>query len=279
MNYHYLRYLARTGITHLHPYRREATAALLARLELRPGEQVLEIGCGSGATLVEIALRHPVQLQGIDLLEEMLEVAQRRVAFCGLLEQIQLQQGRKNAPLPFPDASFDKVYCESVLGVQDAAAARQMLQEIYRVLKPGGRFVANEAIWKPGVTTDRIAAINRDGLADFGLRQASAEPWALPDWLALFRELGFTVGDHLLLAKLLETFGVPEDGPQPAGLRRSETLTRLLQLKSLLHPALLRERRRYRRLLDRHRGDGQYIEARLFTLFKAREVPDEAALP
>lgn len=279
MNYQYLRYLARTGITHLHPHRREATTALIAQLDLRPGEQVLEIGCGSGATLVEIALRHPVQLQGLDLLEEMLEVARQRVARCGLSERIQLQPGRENVPLQFPDASFDKVYCESVLGFQDAAAARHMLQEIYRVLKPGGRFVANEAIWKSGVTADRIAAINRDGLEDFGLRQASAEPWALPDWLALFRELGFTVGDHPLLAKLLEAFGVPEDRPQPAGIRRSETLTSLLQLKSLLHPALLRERRRYRQLLDRHRGDGQYIEAHLFTLLKAREIYDEAALP
>lgn len=279
MNYQYLRYLARTGITHLHPHRREATAALIARLELRPGERVLEIGCGSGATLVEIALRHPVQLQGIDLLEEMLAVARQRAALSGLSERIRLQQGRENAPLPFPDATFDKAYCESVLGIQDAAAARHMLREISRVLKPDGRFVANEAIWKTGVTADRSAAINRDGLADFGLRQASAEPWALPDWLRIFRNHGFTVADHPLLADLPASSGALPTRPQPGKLWRSESLTRWLSIKSLLHPVLLRERRRYRQLLHRHRGDGQFIEARLFTLLKAREISDEAALP
>ena len=279
MNYQYLRYLARTGITYLHPHRREATELLIAQLDLRPGEQVLEIGCGSGATLVEIALRYPVQLRGIDLLEEMLAVARRRVRLCGLTGRIQLQQGRENIPLPFADASFDKVYCESVLGIQDAASAQLMLGEIYRVLKPGGRFVTNEAIWKTGIPEDRIATINRAGLSNFGLRQASEEPWTLPNWLALFRTHGFTAIACPLLADLPRASGTLPVRPQPGKRWRSEALTRMLQLKSLLHPGLLRERRRYRQLLHQHRGDGQFVEARLFTLLKTRKVFDEAALP
>jgi len=57
--------------------------------------------------------------------------------------------------------------------------------EIFRVLKPGARFVANEAVWRAGVSAERVAAVNAACLADFGVRQASAEPWALPDYRRL----------------------------------------------------------------------------------------------
>ena len=77
---------------------------------------------------------------------------------------------------------------------------KALLREILRVLKPGGRYVANEAIWRTGVPADTIAAINAACLADFGLRMASDLPWALDEWLGVMKGAGFKVVSSDLLA-------------------------------------------------------------------------------
>ncbi len=91
------------------------------------GKEVLEIGCGTGMILKEIApfAKHA---KGIDISPGMLEHAERR----GLDVQV-----GSATELPFEDGSFDVAYSFKVLAhVQDISKA---MQEVARVLRPGGR--------------------------------------------------------------------------------------------------------------------------------------------
>jgi SAM-dependent methyltransferase len=95
------------------------------------GERVLEVGCGTGCDLLQFA-RHGALATGVDITPRHLELARQRV---GNLATVVRGDGRN---LPFPDASFDYVYSHGVLHHSDEP--RKVVQEIFRVLRPGGRF-------------------------------------------------------------------------------------------------------------------------------------------
>src|SRR5207249_7452994 len=133
---------------------------LIARLDLRSGLRVLDVGCGTGETIVRLARYQQARLDGVDVLADMLRVARLRLRLVGLRGRTRLYRVIPGERFPFPDATYDRIYTESVLGIQDEAGAAAMLGEIFRVLKPGGRYVANEAIWRTGVPAERVASVN-----------------------------------------------------------------------------------------------------------------------
>ena len=86
---------------------------LAANLVLQPGERLLEIGCGVGAVLGQIALSHPqTQLSGIDISPEQIARAHRHLDALGLgatsPNPVELVVG-DGAALPWPDGHFDRV--------------------------------------------------------------------------------------------------------------------------------------------------------------------------
>jgi SAM-dependent methyltransferase len=95
------------------------------------GQRVLEIGCGTGCDLLQFA-KHGAVATGVDITPRHLELARQRVG-----DQATVVRG-DGRTLPFPDASFDYVYSHGVLHHSDEP--RQVIQEIFRVLRPGGRF-------------------------------------------------------------------------------------------------------------------------------------------
>jgi SAM-dependent methyltransferase len=150
-----------------------------------------------------------------------------------------------------------------VLAYQDAAAAAAILAEIHRVLRPGGRFVANEAVWREGVAAATVAAINARALADFGLRPSAESAWGVDGWIALMRQAGFTV----LAADLLPPGRRGKEAFCPR-LALTDAYTLLRRARAGLSPRLWAARRVYRRLLAAHREDGKLLEARVFVLEK-----------
>jgi SAM-dependent methyltransferase len=116
---------------------RQMLRTLIEAAGLRPGESVLEVGCGCGAVVRWLARdttqRHPIT--GVDINRYLLREAAALAARDELAEAIELREGNAEA-LPLPDASFDVVISVTVIEETDAD---RMLAEMVRVTKPGGR--------------------------------------------------------------------------------------------------------------------------------------------
>lgn len=107
-------------------------------MELADNESVLEIGFGSGKFFNKFFQQsEELQVYGIDYSEEMIESAKSYNQSAIDSEDLVLKLGNSN-DIPFPDQSFDKVYCNMVIYFWDQP--EQHLKEIHRVLKPSGKF-------------------------------------------------------------------------------------------------------------------------------------------
>jgi len=258
---HYLKYLAELGSTNLHASAAVATERLRSALILEPGHHVLEVGCGTGGTMLKFASESQVQVDGVDILEEMLRVARLRLRVAGLHNP--LVRADATLALPFRNETYDAVFTESVLGIQPPANADASLSEVWRVLKTGGRFVANEGVWKTGTPLDTVEAINRACIHDFGFSCASCAGWSKEDWILCMKRAGFTV----IHAESLDLHASARMDSSIRG-HVSRLVTLGFRLKASLNPRLIGLRRRYHKLLEKHRDDHHCIEANLFVAIK-----------
>ena len=258
---HYLRYLGDLGATNLHAAAAVATERLRSALALEPGKRVLDVGCGTGSTILKFASQLSIHVDGVDFLEEMLRVARVRLRVAGLRNG--LVQADATLALPFRNETYDAVFTESVLGIQPPESAATFLNEVWRVLKVGGRFAANEGVWKTGTSQHIIAAINEACMKDFGFSVASCAGWSKDDWILCMRRAGFTVvGTESLNLHAPATV----DHSMIAHFSRLVTLA--FRLRAMLNPRLFGLRRHYQQLLEKHRDDHHHIEANLFVAIK-----------
>ncbi|HMB24885.1 MAG TPA: methyltransferase domain-containing protein [Anaerolineales bacterium] len=108
--------------------------------QVKPGDSVLEVGCGTG-TLTLAAKRQAGpsgKVTGIDVIPEMVEISQRKAAEAR--EDIAFQVGSIDN-IPFPDSHFDVVLCSFMIFHMSENTRRKGIAEIYRVLKPQGRWL------------------------------------------------------------------------------------------------------------------------------------------
>jgi ubiquinone/menaquinone biosynthesis C-methylase UbiE len=113
--------------------RKYESTLLLEFLKPRPGERILDVGCGTGIFTQEV-LDCGAIVTGIDLSVPMLKKAFIRMgnaSFTGLCADM--------SALPFPSNSFDKVF--SMTAIEFVADARRAIAELDRVTRKGGRIV------------------------------------------------------------------------------------------------------------------------------------------
>lgn len=134
-------------VDHLHTGGLKTTRDQAERLTLDPNSKVLDIGCGTGGPARYLASNYGCHVEGIDLTPELVETGQTLTERCGLSELINLQIGNA-LDLPFPDESFDVVWCQNVtMNIENKMG---FLSGAYRVLKSGGQFTSTEFSTGPG---------------------------------------------------------------------------------------------------------------------------------
>jgi SAM-dependent methyltransferase len=116
---------------------------VLAALDLKPGERVLDVGSGPGFLAVEMAtaVGPSGSVCAIDPSESMVKIARMRCVDCKWVDAC---LGTSDA-LPFPDRTFDVVVATQVL--EYVSDVKKSLQEAFRVLRPGGRLLVLDTDW------------------------------------------------------------------------------------------------------------------------------------
>ncbi|MCT4353154.1 methyltransferase domain-containing protein [Streptomyces sp. Je 1-79] len=149
-----------------HSWRTAANSAAYLVPELRPGLDVLDVGCGPGTITADLAaLVAPGRVTAVDAAEDVLDKARAVAAERGL-RNVEFAVGDVHA-LDFPDDSFDVVHAHQVL--QHVGDPVRALREMRRVCRPGGVVAARDS--------------------DYGSFAWYPEPPALNDWQELYRRV------------------------------------------------------------------------------------------
>jgi demethylmenaquinone methyltransferase/2-methoxy-6-polyprenyl-1,4-benzoquinol methylase len=102
---------------------------------------ILDVATGTGDFALQALSLNPDKIVGLDISEGMLDVGRKKIAKRNLSHKIEMAVG-DSENMPFPDNNFDAVTVG--FGVRNFENLKKGLQEIYRVMKPGGTFVVLE---------------------------------------------------------------------------------------------------------------------------------------
>lgn len=161
---------------------------MIEMASVRSGQSVLDVGCGLGGLIECIDSQFAdMNLTGINIDPRQLDICQRLRSKSG--NSIRWQEADA-CELPFPDNSFDRVFC--VEAMFHFSSRRTFLAEALRVLKPSGRFAASDVR-----LTNSPATISTPRFMIQALLNDGYGPWPDP-WTEngsaqdICRELGFT---------------------------------------------------------------------------------------
>lgn len=104
-------------------------------------QAILDVATGTADLAIALQKTHPKEIVGVDISQGMLDVGQKKITGKGLTNLIQLKLG-DSEDLPFEDNRFD--LATVAFGVRNFENLEKGLQEILRVLKPGGKLIVLE---------------------------------------------------------------------------------------------------------------------------------------
>jgi arsenite methyltransferase len=151
-------------------------------VELKEGEKVLDLGCGAGLDIYFYAKAVGVsgKVYGLDISEEMVDKAKKNMEAVGI-KNTEIKCGHSDN-LPFQDNFFDVVASNGIYNL--SPDREKVMQEVFRVLKPGGRTVFCEIVLK-----DKLPEDIRKNIDDWFRCIGGALPEK--EFLAMMENVGF----------------------------------------------------------------------------------------
>ena len=125
-------------------------------LSLIPQSSVLEVGCGSGGYALHIAEKTGCRIVGLDINAAGVRNANQLAQARGLASRVSFEQCDASKKLSFNDGTFDAVFSNDVLCHLPGRA--DVLREMQRTLKPGGRMLFSDALIIGGMITNEELA-------------------------------------------------------------------------------------------------------------------------
>jgi ubiquinone/menaquinone biosynthesis C-methylase UbiE len=156
----------------------------LSQAQLKPGETVLDLGCGSGIDVVQAAQQvgETGYVYGLDMTPQMLELARRNILEAKVGNAIVLDGRIEEVPLA--DGAVDVVISNCVINL--SGDKEEALREAYRVLKAPGRFVVADIV---AVRNDLPPAMRDTAVALLGCTNGVLFEG---EYLELLRKAGFS---------------------------------------------------------------------------------------
>lgn len=169
------------------PLLRVPRSALLDRLALTDARAALDVGCGTGDQVTEMARRMPRggTAAGVDVSEAMIAEAHRRAAKDSAAVTFRVADVLS---LPYPDGAFDVCRAQAVL--QHLADPGKAVREMVRVTRPGGRVGVLEYDLGTLLLDHADRPVTETVLR--GFRDAMTQPWIGRQVPRLFRQAGLT---------------------------------------------------------------------------------------
>ncbi|WBO65839.1 SAM-dependent methyltransferase [Streptomyces camelliae] len=125
---------------------RDKLELICAKLGLKEGQRLLDVGCGWGSMAIHAAREHGVSVVGITLSQEQAAYARKRVADEGLADRVEI---RVQDYRDVTDGPFDAI---SSIGMAEHVGAERYLEyanQLYTLLKPGGRLLNHQIARRP----------------------------------------------------------------------------------------------------------------------------------
>ena len=116
------------------------------KLALRPGQRLLDVGCGWGSMVLHAAQHYGVHAVGVTISVEQADLARKRVVDAGLADRIEI---RVQDYRQIDDGPFDAVSSIGMAEHVGSVAYRTYAQQLYGLLKPGGRLLNHQIARRP----------------------------------------------------------------------------------------------------------------------------------
>lgn len=167
---------------------RDKLELVCRKLDLKPGQRLLDVGCGWGSMALHAAREHGVSVVGITLSQEQAAYARKRAADEGLTDRIEI---RVQDYRDVRDGPFDAI---SSIGMAEHVGADRYLeyaQDLYALLRPGGRLLNHQIARRP--QSDE-SAYNVDAFIDaYVFPDGELQP--IGTTVTLLERVGFEVRD------------------------------------------------------------------------------------